>query len=137
MPDQFSPEHRNRTLLFLILSVICAASAVLIGIDDNPVGIALVLLSAAGLVLAVVHPWRSSARFRQLTLGAVAAFFGSLAAGIALSVPPDLAKLPVLLEDVMRIAGTALLLAASFLCIPAFIIGLAGLLIQRRRGLQA
>ncbi|MBA4312730.1 MAG: hypothetical protein C0417_08880 [Chlorobiaceae bacterium] len=59
---------RNMIVSLILLVACCilgfAASAV--GIDDNPSGIALAFLSTIALVLAFVHPLRTSKQFRYL-----------------------------------------------------------------------
>lgn len=58
--------HRNRvvTVVFLAIAAALAAAGGLVGIGDNPPGILLAYGAAAVLVMAVVHPWRTSKKFR-------------------------------------------------------------------------
>lgn len=125
--------YRGRTALLLAACVLCATGALLIGIDDNALGILLAMLAGISLVLSVVHPWRSHRKYKRLALMSLAAIVALLALGIGLSVPPDVAVMPASLEAVMRVAGTVCLLAAAFLGMPAVLVGVVGALVLRRR----
>ena len=67
--------QRTRTLIFLLISCISAVGAVVVGIDDNPLGIGLAFSAVAGLILALVHPWRAAKQFGGLLLASVIGFF--------------------------------------------------------------
>jgi hypothetical protein len=134
MLESFStPRNRTRTLLFLGLCALLAIAAAGVGIDDNPPGIALALLSAASLVLAFAHPWRSAARFRRLIYVSILGFVLLLAAGVALQILVESTSLPGLASQILAFVGTASLLGAGFLCIPGLLVGIIGALLMRRR----
>ena len=54
------------SLMLFVAFCILAFAASVIGISDNPPGIALAFLSTIALVVAFVHPWRTSKQFRYL-----------------------------------------------------------------------
>ena len=61
MLEAFStPQSRRQMLLLFAVCGVLAGAAGAVGIDDNPLGVALAFLSAIALVLAFAHPWRSS-----------------------------------------------------------------------------
>ncbi len=66
---------RKSTAFFLIATGILTLAALVVGVSDNPPGIA--LLYSAGLmsVLAIAHRWRQPRRFGILFLGAIVSFF--------------------------------------------------------------
>ena len=133
MLESFSPEKRSRTLLFLAAFVVFAVAAGAIGIDDNVVGISLVVLSAASLVLAIAHSWSTSAQYRRLAVTSAVGFVVLLASGIALSALVDLTAMSGLVERILGFVATGFLLAAGFLCIPGFVVGVVGFAIVLRR----
>jgi riboflavin transporter FmnP len=71
MKEAFSPIHRVKTIILLVLCISSAIGAVVIGIDDNLPGIVLAFLAAISFILAFVHPWRTARKFLRLLLAAV------------------------------------------------------------------
>lgn len=59
---------RNRiwTFILLVFCGLLTIAAAAVGIDDNPPGILLAYLAATALVLALVHPWRTTRQFKLL-----------------------------------------------------------------------
>lgn len=128
-----SPPNRNRSLIFLTTCGLLAIAAVVVGIDDNPIGITLAALSAASFVLAFAHAWRTSAQFWRLALACVLGFFVLVALGIVLQILMERTGLTSLVGQILGFVGTAFLLVAAFLCIPGFLIGILGALLMRKR----
>jgi len=133
MLEPFSPGNRRWTLLLLAAVAVLAVAAGVVGIDDNPIGISLVMLSATSLVLALAHPWRASAQFRRLTYVSALGFVVLLVLGIALQALVELTGMPGLVDQLLGVAGTAFLLGAGFLCVPGLVVGVSGTLLMRRR----
>src|SRR5512143_2514822 len=69
-----TPRNRIRTLILLVVCGLSAIAAAIIGIDDNLPGILLAFLAAAALILAFVHPWRTSRQFRRLLYASALGF---------------------------------------------------------------
>jgi len=114
------------TVIFLAACCISAIAAGVIGIEDNAPGIICAFIAAVALVLAFVHPWRTTKQFSLLLLGAVLCFviFGVLhnvLHGIAGNME-SAQVLPKLLEGL----GIAAFLLAVLVCPPAFFVGLVG-----------
>ncbi len=133
-----TPRKRILTLVFLAICCVFAATAAVVGIDDNPPGILLAYAATVALVLALVHPWRTTRKFRLLLFASVLglALFAILHIafeGVATKAA-DGSALRSLLEG---LGGTAFLLAV-LVGPPALLIGAIGwiaLSIRNRRGL--
>lgn len=68
--------QRNKMITWMLLgiAVLLAAAAMLIGLDDNFIGVLLAFLAAVAAVLAFAHPWRQAKPFLFLLLGGIAGF---------------------------------------------------------------
>lgn len=109
----FSKVQWRRTLLLLVACAVLAAGAGALGISDNPPGGTLAYLSAIALVLAFVHPWRTTRRFLLLTGASVLAFVAC-------------AVLSNLLEAAGVGGGEIFFYVAIFLCPAALLVGVVG-----------
>jgi hypothetical protein len=113
MFEAFSKPQRRRTLLFLVICGALAAAAGVVGIDDNFPGQSLAWLSAIALVLAFVHPWRTSRRFLLL--------IGASALGFVV-----FAVLSASMENAGVGGGGVFFLLALFLCPAGLLVGITG-----------
>jgi hypothetical protein len=116
MFEAFSPPHRRRTLVLFVACGVLAAAAVVVGTSDNLPGLTLAYLSCAALVLAFVHPWRTSRQFRRLIYASVLAFVVFL-----------------FLTNLLEAAGPSLVAGVCFfidilLCPAGFVVGVVGAL---------
>jgi len=123
---------RNRTLTFILLAIFfaLAASALVVGISDNPPGIALAFGAATALVLAFVHPWRTAKQFGLFLIASILGFvvFGILHNvfhGVAGEVE-SVRTLQILLQGL----GVAAFLIAVLICPPAILVGAIGSVIM-------
>ncbi len=66
--------ERSGTKPLLALGFILIVAALIIGISDNPPGIALVYLGIALLVFSLIHHWRSARNFGTLLAVSVIGF---------------------------------------------------------------
>jgi hypothetical protein len=125
----FAFPYLTVTVILVVLATASAAGAVLVGIDDNPPGVALAVLAGSLLVTAFVHHWRSSKRFLVLcaiSLGLIVVLGGiSIAIDIALTG----GHLPEPVAPAVESAGNALALMITFLAVPSVFVGLAGALV--------
>jgi hypothetical protein len=138
MRESFStPRNRIRTLIFLVICGLSAVGAAVVGIDDNPIGIGLTLLSGFSLVLACVQTWRRVAQFRRLTLASLLGLVLLLVLGVALQVLVERGGVSGLPGQILGVVGTIFLLGGPFLCIPGLLVGLVGSLLMRKRGRDA
>jgi hypothetical protein len=133
MLEAFStPRNRYRSLLLFLICVVLAFAAATVGISDNPPGIALAFLSVVALVLAFVHPWRSSKKFRRLIYAALsgmvlAVILHNLFEGLAGKVAGS-----GLVQRLLSGAGVAFFFIA-LICPIALLVGLVGAVIVSRR----
>ncbi len=128
--------RRPWTLMLLVLSGALIATAVWLGVSDNPPGILLVHLAAASFVLAFVHRWRVPRRFLWLMLLSVAGFVVfAVLHNLLDAIGENLAGVAVL-GPVLSGLAVLFFLLAIFVCPPAAIIGAVGVLVSgvARRG---
>lgn len=131
-----SPEHRNRSILLLVISGALAAAAAAVGIDDNPLGIALAYLSTTGLVLAFVHHWRSWKRFRRLIREACIGFVVSAVLSNVLELIGSRLGEQRPIAVPFNVVGALFFLIATLLCPPGLLVGIIGSIVtygQARR----
>jgi hypothetical protein len=129
MFESFKPPYQRATAILVVLAAASAAGAVLVGIDDNPLGIVLALLAGTILVTAFVHHWRSPKRF--LALGAIS--FGLIVILIGILIATDISltagRVPEPVAPAVESGGNALALTVAFLAVPSLFVGLAGALV--------
>jgi hypothetical protein len=121
-----TPLNRHRTYLLLAL---CAALAVVsggIGISDNPPGILLAFLSAAALLLAFAHPWRTSKQFRHLFYLAGLSFIVFAVLHNVFDVLAKRVGHAGLVQGLLNGAGVVFFLVAVLLCPPGLFVGAVG-----------
>lgn len=126
MFKSFESPYQRASFILVLLSVVKAAGAVLVGVDDNPLGIALAVLGGITLVTAFVHHWRSAKRFLALAVGAVG--LGVIAVGVLIWIDISLTagRVPESVAYAVDAGGNVLALAAAFLVLPSILVGLAG-----------
>lgn len=127
--------HRNRvlTVVFLAIAAAFAGAAVLVGISDNAPGIALAYGAAAVLVLAVVHPWRTSKKFRYLLYGSFVGFFVFVLVHNVFEVVAERMGGPGFVVAILQGIQVAAFLIAVLVCPPAVIIGATGAVVMAIR----
>ena len=131
--EAFSPNNRLKTIILLVICVLSAIGAVLVGVDDNLPGLVLALLAAIAVVMAFIHPWRSPRKFLYLILAAVLGFILFILIDIAAQNPT---ASPVFRELMDSPAFEIISTIIAFLCPVALIIGIVGwivMVIRRRR----
>jgi predicted branched-subunit amino acid permease len=118
-----------RTLVLIGVSALLAAAAIVVGIDDNPPGIALGFLSALAFVVAFVHSWNDWHRFRRLVYASVAALIALVVISDLLEAILSEAAVPAIVDSVLNAIAVS-----AFLLIPAgLVVGVVGALITWRR----
>ena len=137
MFTSFTSPYRRVSLVLMVLAAASAAGAVLVGVDDNPPGLALAVLAGALLVTAFVHHWRSMKRF--FVLSVIAFGLSAIMVGILIAIDVSLTGGHVAkpLAPAVDFSGSALALILAFLVVPSILVGLAGalvmLLVARRK----
>jgi len=120
--------HHNRTLTVVFLVICCAAviAAGVVGIEDNAPGILLAFSAVAALILAFVHPWRTTKQFGLLLLGAVLCFvIFAILHNVFHGVAGSMESAQVL-QKLLEGLGVVTFLLAILVCPPAAIVGLVG-----------
>lgn len=129
MFESFKPPYQRTTVILVVLAAVSAAGAVLVGIEDNPSGIALAMLAGTILVTAFVHHWRSPKRF--LTFCAIS--FGLIVILVGILIATDISltggRVPEPVVPAVESGGNALALMVAFLAVPSLFVGLAGALV--------
>lgn len=129
---------RNRTRTFILLAICCvlAASALAVGVSDNPPGILLAYCAATALVLAFVHPWRTARQFMRLFCASVLGFVVfAILHNVCEGVADEAASVRVL-QIVLQSLAVATFLLAVMICPPAILVGAIGsvaMFIRNRR----
>ena len=132
-----TPRDRTRTSIFLAIGGAAAIAAALVGIADNPPGILLALAAAVALVLAFVHPWRTPRQFGRLLLASVLGFLLFAVLHNVFEALAGMAEHIALLHGLLDGLAAAAFLLATLVCLAAFLVSVAALVIalilNRRR----
>jgi hypothetical protein len=129
MFGSFKSPYQRATVILAVIAGVSAAGAVLVGIEENPPGIALAMLAGTILVTAFVHHWRSPKRFLTLcaiSFGLIVILAGSL---IAIDISLTGGHVPAPVAPSVESGGNALALMVAFLAVPSLFVGLAGALV--------
>ena len=118
-------QQRRTTLIFLAVFCLAAIGALVIGLDGNTPANVLALVASVALVLVFVHPWRRVREFKYL-------FYASGLGFAVFVILHNLFDAP--LQAIFQVLSVVAFLAAIFVCPPALIIGLGGVLIVVFRG---
>ena len=118
------------TLIYLAVFCLSAIAILAIGLDGNTPANVLALVAGTALVVAFVHPWRRAREFMYLFFGSGLGFvvfvvlhnLFDAGAGAMASVGP--------LHAILQVLSVVAFLAAVFVCPPALVIGLGGMLIM-------
>ncbi|MDD2305291.1 MAG: hypothetical protein PHP53_11390 [Prolixibacteraceae bacterium] len=112
----FNIENRKKTLFYLLSSVVLVIASQIVGISDNPIGIAMIGVGVIWFYYSFVHIWKKSTNFVRLifiSLGLMLLEF------LAINVLGWLEKMQYLNEG--------LLMGIFFLiCIPMLLVGAFG-----------
>ena len=129
----FDTTQQNPNFALWGICGLLAIAAALVGIDDNLPGILLALLAAIALVLAFVHPWRTSRQFRRLLYASALGFviFGVLSnvfEAIALKIGSTGP-----MQDLLNGAGAVFFLMAILICPAGLLVGAVGAVVMSIR----
>lgn len=133
MEAMATPHNRVVTVVYLVIAGGLAIAAGVVGISDNPPGILLACGAAAALVLAFVHPWRTSRQFRYLLYGSFLGFLVFAVAHNLFEVVAGKMGGPAFLVAVLQGIQVAAFLIAVLICPPALAIGTVGAVLMAIR----
>jgi MFS family permease len=130
--ESSSPSKRT-TLWLLGATVVLTAAALVVGISDNPPGIALLYGAALTLVLAGTHGWRSPQKFALLLVGALLGFFVlAVIHNFAEVGAHRIAQIPVL-PLILTVISVVGFIAALIVCPMAALVGAVGCVANLKR----
>jgi hypothetical protein len=129
LPQESGRRRRAATLVLIAAGCACLVAAFLVGIADNPPGLALVYLAATAWILALAHRWRRVRSFLILLGTSLAGFPLAVVLHNLFYALGILAADAVVLQPVLGFLEVAFFLVAVFVCPPGAVIGAAGALV--------
>ena len=143
--EQFSGQmgsgsSRRITLVLAAVGCACLALALIVGIADNPPGLALVYLAVTAWIVAVTHRWRRLKHFLILLIVSLAAFPLAVILHNLLYALAQMAADIVILGPVLGFLEGVFFLMAVLVCPPGAFVGAVGsivMAVQRIRGQKA
>lgn len=125
----FNPTNRKLTFILLGSGVLMILLAMLIGVSDNPPGIAVLFTGMILTFLAFVHYWRSAKAYLWLMLfsllgGVVFAVLHNLLDALSVSLA-DISFLP----NVIEVFSAMCFLIAVLVCPVGLVVGFLGALL--------
>jgi hypothetical protein len=125
-----TPRNRKMTVVFLAIAAVLAAAAGVVGISDNPPGILLAYSAAAALVLAFVHPWRTSRQFRYFFYLSFVGFALLVVVHNVFEVVAGRMGGPGFVVAILQGIQVAAFLVAVLICPAALVIGAVGAVVM-------
>jgi len=121
------------SLIFLAACCILGYAASIVGIPDNPPGIALAFLSTIALVLAFVHPLRRPKQFRYILYASGIGFIISVVLHNVLEGIASKAGETSMTYGLLQGAGVVFFLLAILVCPIGLLVGAIGAAITSSR----
>jgi hypothetical protein len=125
-----TPRNRRMTVVFLAIAAVLAAAAGVVGISDNPPGILLAYGAAAALILAFVHPWRTSRQFRYFFYMSFVGFALLVVVHNVFEVVAGRMGGPGFVVAILQGIQVAAFLVAVLICPAALVIGAVGAVVM-------
>ena len=123
-------KSRKVTVGLVVLCCVLLLAAFIVGISDNPPGLALCYLATVSLILAFVHTWRK-VRFFLILLGS--SLIGFAVFAVLHNVFYALAEISsdiVVLSRMLKFLDAASFLVAIFVCPAGLLIGIIGVMVM-------
>lgn len=120
----------KRTIGFVGLALWFPLLSLMVGIDDNPPGLALLSLGFASFILIFVHRWRSVKQFGLLLLASAVGFPVAVVLHNVLDVLAGKAGGIAVVEPVLSALAVVFFFVAVFLCPVGSLIGIVGCLVM-------
>jgi hypothetical protein len=119
----FDASHRWWTLSFFLASSVLIITSMLLGINDNPPGFAMLFVGMIFLFFALVHPWRHVSNY-VILIGICFGIILLILVGIGILKDIDTGKTDH--------NGDAIVMGLFFLvCLPGIVVGIIGSIICR------
>lgn len=131
MIEAFSTtRHRNRTLILLAICAGLAIAAAALGIEDNLPGLLLAFLAANAFILAFVHPWKTSKKFRNLAIASALVLIVFTVLQIVLDLAFSKPGGADLATGLLDIVVNAFYIAVILLCLAGLLVGVIGAVVM-------
>jgi hypothetical protein len=124
--SQWGSRRKWTTLLLLSVGLGSLVAALLVGVADNPPGLALCYLSVTGLLLALTNPWRAPGRFLALLALSVLGFPVAVILHNLFYALSELASEFVGLARLLALLDGAFFIFAVLVCPPGALLGALG-----------
>ena len=132
MPPRWSARDRRTTGILVLAGAALLAGAAVVGISDNPPGIALAYLGIAALIVAAVHRWREPRKFLWLLLVSVLAFlFMAFVHNVGYAAAES--ETASWFRAIMGGASVAAFVVAVLVCPAGCVVGAVGAIVTRLR----
>ena len=127
--------NRDRRATLVLIAMGCGflAAALLIGVNDNPPGLALVYLAVAAWILAFARRWRRVRSFVILLGVGLVGFLLSVILHNLLYALSELAADMVVLSRVLGFLGVVFFIFGVLVCPPGVLIGAVGSVVMAVR----
>src|SRR4030042_4401189 len=119
----FDPSHRWRTISYFLASALLITASLIVGIEDNLFGIAMIFGGIFFLFFSLLHPWRKRKNY---------AILAGIFAGLIV--------LTVVLIIILAHTGNSqyikegwVIVIICFICIPGIIVGIIGTILHRKK----
>jgi hypothetical protein len=119
-------KSRRVTVGLVVLCCVSLIAAFIVGISDNPPGLALCYLATVSLILAFVHTWRKVKYFLILLGASVIGFAVFVVLHNLLYALAEISSDIVVLKHSLEFLSAASFLTAIFVCPVGLLIGLIG-----------
>ena len=117
---------QKKTIIYLSLSILSLAAALIVTVDDNPPGIILAFVSGFLFVLALSYNFEKVNSYILLIIGSIVGFILSV---IFHNLFEALGN-----GTILEVVGAFFFIVALFLCPPGLIIGIIGTIIKSIKG---
>ena len=118
-------KNQKLSIIFFAIGSISLISALAIGIDDNPPGIALFYIAVISLILAFVHPWRKVKNFLNLAIASLIGFLVFVVLHNLLDALGEMTDIALLSQIIQFFSGASFNIAL-LVCPVGLLIGFAG-----------
>lgn len=124
--SRWSNWRRGIKLTFLGTAAIALVAALLVGVADNPPGLALVYIAVTAFILAWVHSWRTIRHFLILLVVSLVGFPVAVVLHNLFYALAQLASGFVGLAQVLGVLDATFFVVAVLVCPPGAVVGAVG-----------
>jgi hypothetical protein len=130
----FSGKYRIFTYVFTGFAVITILLSFIVGIEDNPAGIAILSIGIISLFISLTHIWRSKKSFLILAIISAVGFPFFIVLHNIFNAISELTTQMKIIPELTSFLDAVSFLIAMLICPPGILVGLGGLIILFIRG---